>query len=60
MRGILIWIEKVVDNLSRKNTEFCAWSELAKIKLNLIQKMNFKGKVVQNLNLVFPIRRQFS
>ena len=56
--GILIWIEKVVDDLLRKNTELCAWSELAKIKLNLIQKMNFKGKVVQNLNLAFSLRRQ--
>ena len=32
--------------------EFCAWSGLAKIQLNLIKKMNFKGEVVLNLNLV--------
>ena len=32
--------------------KFRAWSGLAKIQLNLIKKMNFKGEVVLNLNLV--------
>ena len=41
-----------------KNTEFGSWSGLAKIRLNLIKKVNFKGKVVQNPNLVFSLRGQ--
>ena len=44
-------IQKVMEGFSR-NTEFCTWSWLAKIRLNLIKKRNFKGKVVQNLNLI--------
>ena len=32
--------------------EFWAWSGLAKIRWNLIKKMNFNDKVVENLNLV--------
>ena len=35
-----------------KHREFCTCSGLARIRLNLIKKMNFEGKVVKNLNLV--------
>ena len=37
----------------KEHEKILCMAGLAKIRLNLIRKMNFKSKIIQNMNIIF-------